>query len=76
MWLLSIWIILILATIVVIVHLLTSLLRLVLSTLAVNEVLTLGLSKSINFQTSKTSEKLLGKGVVYSLAFSTLLILK
>jgi hypothetical protein len=67
-WSLVVGIILILASIVLVVHVLGVLLRGMFSTLAVDEVLALGLGKLIGFGSSKTGQHLFGKLVLDYLA--------
>lgn len=63
MWLLLVWVVLVLATVVLVVELLGALLGLVLGLLAVEEVLALGLGESVDLGTGEAGEELLGESV-------------
>jgi hypothetical protein len=66
---LLVWIILILATIVVVIHLLGTLLCLVLRTFLVEPILALGLGKTVDLGSGESNEELLGELMVNRLSY-------
>ena len=67
-WWVAVGIVLVLAAIVLIVHVLGVLLRCMLGTLAVDEVLALGLGELVDFSTSEPDEEFLGELMLDRLA--------
>lgn len=66
---LLVWVVLVILSVVLVVHLLCVLLGLVLGSLTVDEVLALGLGETVDLCTGETGEKLLGELVGDWLAF-------
>jgi hypothetical protein len=62
-WWLVVRIILVLSTIMIIIHLLRTSLRMTLGLLAVDEISTLSLGKTVDFRTGDTGEKFFGEAV-------------